>query len=53
MPSEEQEDICQFSYAPLIWMFATKRLINKICKNHHRTFQLVYNEYNKSYEQLL
>ena len=43
----------QFNYAPLIWMFAGKTLINKICKIHHRTLQVVYNEYNKSYEELL
>ena len=33
----------QFNYAPLIWMFAGKTLINKICKIHHRTLQVVYN----------
>ena len=27
--------------------------INKICKIHHRTLQVVYNEHNKSYEELL
>ena len=43
----------QFNYAPLIWMFAGKVLINKICKIHHRTLQVVYNEYNKSYQELL
>ena len=43
----------QFNYASLIWMFAGKTLINKICKIHHRTIQVVYNEYNKSYEELL
>ena len=26
---------------------------NKICKIHHRNFQVVYNEYNKSYKELL
>ena len=25
----------QFNYAPLIWMFAGKTLIKKICKTHH------------------
>ena len=30
-----------------------KTLINNICKIHHRTLQVVYNEYNKSYEELL
>ena len=43
----------QFNYAPLIWMFAGKILINKICKIHHRTLQVVYNECNKSYQELL
>ena len=43
----------QFNYVPLIWMFAGKTLINKICKSHHRTLRVVYNEYNKSYGELL
>ena len=42
----------QFNYAPLIWIFAEKT-INKICKINHRTLQVIYNEYNKSYEELL
>ena len=43
----------QFNYAPLIWMFAGKTLINKICKIHHRTLRVVYNECNKLYGELL
>ena len=43
----------QCNYAPLIWMFAGKTLINKICKIHHRTLRVVYNEDNKSYGELL
>ena len=43
----------QFNYAPLIWMFAGKTLSNKICKIHQRTLRVVYNEYNKSYGELL
>ena len=34
-------------------MFAGKTLINKICKIHHRTFQVFYSEHNKPYEELL
>ena len=34
-------------------MFAWKTFIKKICKIHHRTLQVVYNEYNKSYKELL
>ena len=43
----------QFNYAPLIWMFASKMAINKICKLHYRTLKVVYNEYDKSYEEPL
>ena len=43
----------QFIYAPLIWKFAGKTLINKICKVHHRTLQVVYDYFNKSYDELL
>ena len=43
----------QFNYAPLMWMFASKMTINKICKLHYRTLKVVYNEYDKSYEELL
>ena len=41
----------QFNYAPLIWMFASKTAINNILLNY-RTFQVVYSEYHKSYEEL-
>ena len=44
---------CQFLYALLIWMFACKRSINKICKIHLTTLQIVHNTHEKSQEQLL
>ena len=34
-------------------MLVGKTLINKICEVHHRTLQVVCNEYNKSYKKLL
>ena len=43
----------QFNYAPLVWMFAGKPSINKICKIHHRTLQVIHNDYQKSYDELL
>ena len=43
----------QLSYAPLIWMFASKTAINNILKIHYKTLQVVYSEYYKSYENLL
>ena len=43
----------QSTYAPLIWMFAGKSSIAKICKIHFRTLQIVYNNFDKSYQVLL
>ena len=37
----------------MIWVFAGNIAINKILKIHDRTFQVVYSEYHKSYEELL
>ena len=37
----------QFTYARLIWIFAGKLSIAKICKIHFRTFQVVCNNYDK------
>ena len=34
-------------------MFADKTLINKICKIYQRTLQVVYDDFNKSYDELL
>ena len=34
-------------------MSAGKTLINKICKIHHRIIQVVYDDFNKSYDELL
>ena len=42
----------QFNYAAWIWMLAGKTLIKKICKIHHRTLQLVYDDFNKSCDLL-
>ena len=43
--------ICQFLYDPLIWI--SKNLLHKVCKVGFRTFQTIYNVYNKSYEEIL
>ena len=43
----------QFTYAPLIWMFAGKSSIAKICKIHFLTFQVDYNNYDKLFHDLL
>ena len=36
-----------------MWMFAGKSSIAKICKIHFQTLQIVYNSYDKSYQDLL
>ena len=43
----------QFNYASSIWMFAGKALTKKICKFHHITLQVVYDDVNQSYDELL
>ena len=45
--------IFQFLCAALIWMFASKSSITKICKIHFRTLQIVYNTHDKWYEKSL
>ena len=42
-----------FTYAPLIWMFAGKSSIAEICKIRFQTLKMVYNNYDKSYLDLL
>ena len=43
----------QFVYAPLIWMFAGKSSINKICKIHFKPLQVVYKVYDKLFLHLV
>ena len=43
----------QFNYAPLVWVFAGKTSINEICKIYHRALQVIHNDYQKSYDELL
>ena len=43
----------QFNYCPLIWMFHSRILNNKINKLHERALRIVYNEKNLTFEELL
>ena len=44
----------QFSFCPLVWMFNSRNINNRINKIHHRALKLVYNnELNSSFENLL
>ena len=43
----------QFSYCPLVWMFCSRKMNNKINHIHERALRLVYQDYVTSFEDLL
>ena len=43
----------QFSYAPVIWMFHSRKLNNRINRKHERAMRLVYKDYTSSFDELL
>ena len=43
----------QFSYCPLLLMFCSRTLNNKINRNQERALRLVYLDYTSSFEELL
>ena len=43
----------QFSHCPLVWMFHSRELNNRINKIHKRSLRIVYREPNLSFEDLL
>ena len=43
----------QFSYCPLIWMFHSRKLNNRINSIHERALRLAYNDYKATFNQLL
>ena len=43
----------QFGYCPLVWMFHTRTLNNRINRLHEKALRMVYNESNLSFEELL
>ena len=43
----------QFGYCPLIWMFHSRGLNNKINRIHERALRITYNDKRSSYEELL
>ena len=45
--------ISQFSYCPLIWMFHSRTLNNRINRLHERCLRIVYSDFSSSFEQLL
>ena len=43
----------QFGYCPLIWMFHSRGLNNKINRIYERALRITYNEKSSSYEEIL
>ena len=43
----------QFSYAPVVWMFHSRKLNNRINRIHERAIRLVYKGYTCSFDELL
>ena len=42
-----------FSHYPLVWMFHSRRLNNRIDHIHERTLKIIYQDYNSSFKELL
>ena len=45
--------VSQFNYCPLVWMFHTKELNNRINSLHEKAFKLTYQNRNLSFDELL
>ena len=43
----------QFGYCPLVWMFHSRKLNNRINRIHERTLRIVYKDEVSSFEELL
>ena len=43
----------QFGYCPLVWMFHSRKLNNRINIIHERALRIVFNDYTSSFETLL
>ena len=43
----------QFSYCPLIWMFCSRKLNNRINRLHERSLRIAYSDFESNFEELL
>ena len=43
----------QFGYCPLVWMFHSRKLNNRINNIHERALRIVYRDYESTFQQLL
>ena len=44
---------CHFSYAPLVWMFHSREINNRINRVHKKALRILYNDNESSFEVLL
>ena len=45
--------ISQFNYCPLVWMFQSRKLNNRINSIHERALRITYKDYKSSFNELL
>ena len=46
--------ICsEFGYCPLLWIFHSRKINNRINSHHERALRVVYRDYNASFSELL
>ena len=45
--------ISQFNYCPLVWIFHTKQLNNRINSLHKKALRVTYEDRNSSFSELL
>ena len=43
----------EFGYCPLLWVFLSRKLNNRVNKLHERTLRIVYQDYASSFTELL
>ena len=43
----------RFNYCPLVWMFHSRSINNKINRLHERVLRIVYNDFKSSFKNLL
>ena len=43
----------QFGYCPLVWMFHSRKLNNRINNIHERALRIVFNDYSSTFQELL
>ena len=43
----------QFNYCPLVWMFHTKQINNRINNLHEKALRVTYQDRNSSFSELL